>query len=1082
MITKGCFSSRCIVILLALMAIGSSSSLAETLSLSKSIASDSSISRESREILDLLYPATPPSDTAKEFMRRVLLAFHLHGALEEMKSGSFVRASELLAESIHGVDWRFSPLELIKVLDGYEAPKEEELPLSRALSDELRPVREQYRQLRGAPLRELLEQGDGISFARLHVWVTNGDGVLSSFLAARGNILLSWEELSQSELADLDFLLKGAKEAENPLSTAGLARSRENLSRSYLRERLELFVVFDELRRAAELLSNRFRGFLKGSKLSFPLRILSLQAGKAVEGAMVSFGNGMLGNEETDSQGRVYFDKTLYKLGRLLQGDGWTPLSIYKQRVELLYTNLSVNDLLAAARVHVSEEGTNAKFELPSRTLRVSRGEKSISVKVVCDKADGMLGKICSCVIKLSGQEPIKTVLNEEHVFERLYCGDYLLSVEGKDEMGVTQKTAAKSLSIGEDEAHKSMSIELPSSEVEEVKNAKDLAAVKRAFEENKERLLKNELEEDEYRKVQGLLFKNNRKSLGRSGMREAMNTLRKISIGLKYKSEGLHFLERIEELEREFENLRKELPVKIMEGSDLRGNLLELVERYSSENFELDSSDEYLFLARYRHFLERAQSNHQELILTFETLDKDIRPKVAKLKKRVNELISEYCKNYQLVKFTQEYGRDKEFHELLVEDLLPFERLLEKVEQLESNDFLDSYHAQVRQLERVVENRHATLKKFLSNLEQRLEKYKDYARRKLHPIEEKINFLQEKGVELQRLDRLADLKHLADPKARVVRSQQSSFFSILEALAAEDALEIPDGSLGPRSLKGHVAKCISDLLPALEFNGRVARNQARAKELKDQYNALLRRNLFELYDITTPEEKIRKLFAKDSYERKREVNSATGELARERSAPDLLLEDVPKRSKEVYDVSKDLLALYISDLRRRRERDGNIVDRADDISEILLDLKGNDEAKLSPLLRSLRALSKLCAPPKRGGLLFPRLEGDRGKKAEERLSEIERSLSMLVSKRYGEISKRCAELAEVVNPMNIKGAPPEKEMAQARALLESGPSPALEELAEVMKELDFSVGKACQLWNANSQRLKEYLVQLGVY
>ncbi len=1054
---------------------------ASAINLGDVIAADSNISRESREILDVLYPGTPPPEAAIRYTRKVLLAFHLAKVLESLKAGKFKDASDDLSQSVHGVAWKFSPLELFQVLDGYKPPKEKEIPTDAAAARDIAELRKEYRETRAASFRKLLESGNPLTFAELHAWITEGEVVLSSFVAARPDFNLSWEALSRSEITDLRSLLKGAREAEVGGGSAHTA-ARRSLTKAYLRHNMERYTVFNEFRLAADQLKKRFALFIKKSRFVIPIKIVALEGNDVVNEAMVTFAGGILGNQRTNKKGEADLNKSFDKISRLLSGDGWVPLSVYVRRLEVLYTNLNINSLLSISQAEEDQKGEGVVFRAKEKFYKVSQAGTSLKVKVTCPVPDGYIGDLASVVISLSGQKPIETELNKVVVFKHLHAGDYLLSVEGKDDQRVTFKTAAKRVTVKSGTAPKLETITLPSSDAFEPREQTKINVVIRAFEENKNRLMKNVLEVKEYRKVQGLLFRHNRKTLGREAMRKAMDSFKKISVGLKYKSEGLNIFKRIQSLKKKLKSVKSDLPQKLMKGKDLRGNLLQLVERYSSENFDLGGDREYLFLARYRQFLERAQSNHQELLVTLENVNKDIRPKVAKLKKEVTALINEYCDKYQLVKFTVGLTHDADFHKLLVENLHPLERLLEETKQLAANSFLASYERQVKQLARVVENRQGTLKILQSNLDERLTRYKEYAERKLTPLRSKVADLTAQGIKLTKLDKLTDLKHYADPKARVIKSQQAAFISILEKLAAAKELEVTGVTPGPKDLSGAVVRHLAQLLPALELNLRLSRNQDEAKRLRDDYHHLLRSNLLEVYDISTPEAEIRKLFTKDRYQRKKEVNSATGELSRTKTAPDLLLKGVPRHGVTVAKVAKDLVGLYIFEMEQRRVRDGALKSVTENVLAAFAAVDANTPKAMTNLANKLDGMVRLSVPPRRGGLHFPRLESDQGPEVEANLQKIRSNLEKLISDKYRLPSKEFAHLAEKLNPMKLEAEPPEAEMARAKALLAKPTSPAINRVIKHMNKMKIPVGKAYAVWKANRARLKDYLEQLGAY
>ena len=1054
---------------------------ATSIDLGDVIAADSSISREAREILDVLYPGTPPPEEAIRYTRKVLLAFHLDSCLEQIKRGQFKAASDSLSQSVHGVEWTFSPLELFQVLDGYKAPNAKEIPTDASAAHDVADLRKDYDELRKGSFRKLLETGKPLTFAELHAWITEGEVVLSSFVSARPDFALPWEALSRSELADLRSLLKGAREAEEGGGTKHTA-ARRSLTKAYLRHNLERFTVFNEFRLAAENIKKKFSAFLKASELVIPIKVIALEGGNAVEEAMVSFAGGILGNQRSDKYGNANFAHSFDKVSRRLGGDGWVPLSVYLRRIEVLYTNMNINSMLQLSKHELKADGQGSIYRTPAKTFKVSRAGTTLKVKVTCPVPSGMIGELSSAVVTLSGQKPIETELNKVISFSHLYAGDYLLSVEGKDDQRVTFKTAAKVVTIAPGETPGTVTIELPSSDALEPRDQSNVNVVIKAFEENKNRLMNNKLEVKEYRKVQGLLFRYNRKTLGGPGIRQAMESLKKISVGLKYKSEGMNVFKRIQSLEKKLKSVKSDLPQKLMKGQDLRGNLMQLVERYSSENFDLEGDKEYLFLARYRHYLERAQSNHQELVVTLGNVATDIVPKVDSIKKAVKELMTEYCGKYQLVKFTVGLTHDADFHKLLVEDLLPLERLIDETKQLTANGFLESYERQVKQLQRVVQNRQGTLKIVKSNLDERLKRYKEYADRKLSPLRSKIKELSEKGVMLSKLDRLSDLAHFADPKARVIESQQNSFIDILRQLAEAKELQIPGGVPGPTTLEGPVVAHLAKLLPSLELNVRLSRNQEEAQRLRDDYNHLLRSNLLEIFDVTTPEEEIRKLFTKDRYQRKKEVNSATGELSSSLRAPDLLLKDVPKKGMVVNRIAKDIVGLYIFEIEQRRVRDSALLAGTKSVLTVLEEVDKDVPGSLAKLSRELSSLQRMTAPPPRGGLHFPRLTNDCGPQVDTNLQQIRTGLTALISNRYRKPSVRFAELAERLNPMKMDSEPPEAEMKEAKRLLAIPPDPAINGVIEHMNSMKIPVGKAYAVWKANRTRLKDYLEQLGAY
>ena len=1054
---------------------------ASSINLGEVIAADSSISRESREILDVLYPGTPPPEEAIRYTRKVLLAFHLDSCLEDVKKGQFKSASDSLSQSVHGVDWTFSPLELFQVLDGYKAPKEKEIPTDAAAAKDVAELRSDYHELRAGSFRKLLESGKPLTFAELHAWITEGEVVLSSFISARPDFALAWETLSRSELADLRSLLKGAREAEVGGGAKHTA-ARRSLTKAYLRHNLERFTVFNEFRLAAENIKKKFAAFLKASQLVIPIKVISINGGAPIHDCMVSFAGGILGNQRSDKYGNANFSHSFDKVSRRLGGDGWVPLSVYLRRLEVLYTNMNINSMLLLAKHELNEESNGAIYRTPAKTFKVSQAGTTLQVKVTCPVPHGMLGELSSVIVKITGQKPIETELNKVIKFSHLNPGDYLLSVEGKDDQRVTFKTAAKAVSILPGKKPGLVTIELPSSDAFEPRDQTKVNIVIGAFEENKNRLMKNKLEVKEYRKVQGLLFRYNRKTLGREGIRKAMHSLKKISVGLKYKSEGLNIYKRLQSLTNKLKSVKSDLPQKLMKGKDLRGNLLQLVERYSSENFDLESDKEYLFLARYRHYLERAQSNHQELVVTLNNVATDIVPKVAKLKKAVYDLMVEYCSKYQLVKFTVGLTHDADFHKLMVDHLHPLERLIDETKQLAANDFLASYERQVKQLSRVVQNRQGTLKIVKSNLDERLKRYKEYAARKLDPLRDKVKELVERGVQLNKLDKLADLAHFADPKARVISSQRDSFVRILKTLSEAKELKIPGGAPGPTTLNGPVVAYLAELLPALELNLRLSRNQEEAKRLRDDYHKLLRTKLLEIYDVTTPEDDIRKLFTKDRYQRKKEVNLATGELSSGKRAPDLLLKNVPKKGTKVNRVAKDIVGLYIFEIEQRRVRDSALLATTRSVLSRLDEVDKDTKGSLARLAKELPSLRKVTAPPRRGGLHFPRLPNDCGPQIDSNLQQIRTGLTKLISTKYRKPSVRFAQLAEKLNPMTLEAEPPEAEMAEAKKLLAVPPDPAIKGVIAQMSKMKIPVGKAYAVWKANRARLKDYLEQLGAY
>jgi len=1041
------------------------------------VAADSAVSREAREILDVLYPGTPPPDEAVDVMRRTLLAFHLARVRADLARGRFDQAGETLATAIHGVDWLFSPIDLFQALDGYRPPKPGTAPTDAAAARDVAELRQDYRERRVSALRKLVDTGTPLSFAEIHAWVTEGDGVLSSFLADRADGALSWEVLSRSELADIRSLLKGAKEAETGSgSPAGAAR--KNLTKSYLRHNLERFVVFDELRQAAMDTKKGFEGFLGAASLAMPLRVVSLVKGGSVDEAIVSFANGLVGNTRTDGQGRARLEQPLVKLVRQVGGDGWIPLSVYRQRVEVLYTNLNANHLLGSATVEPPGQGTGIRFAVPEQTYRVSQADTAVHVKVVCPVPNGSLGELGKVVITLSGQKPIDTVVGGTAEFPHLYAGDYLVSAEGKDEQGVTIKTAARWLTV-EPGKDLTITLELPSSDTVQPQDETNLNVVVAAFEQNKDRLMGNKLEVKEYRTAQGQIFKDNRTTLG-SKIRDAMAALTKISVGLKYKSEGLDILKRIQALQKQFDAMRTDLPQKLTQSKDLRGNLMQLVEQYSNETFDVGESKGYVFLARFRHLYEQSVSNREELEVTLGRLYGEVRPKVTALRSKTLALMTEYCEKYQLVKFTVGLTYDADVHRLIAESLQPFERLLDEVEQLKANDFLVGYDRQVKQLSRVVENRHATLKILSSNLDKRLERYRDHAKRKLDPLRDELASLTSAGSDVTVLDKLTDLRHFADPAARILPQQRTAFIQTLRSVAESPTVRIPGAAAGPTDLQGTVVRLLADLTPALEFNARMARNQEEGKRLLDEYNDLLRNNLVQLYDIVTPEAEIRQLFTKDRYERERDVNLATGELSKNRMAPDLLLKGVPANGLAVAGIAKDLAGLYILELERRRVRDAELRVRTAEVTKLLEPVQQGIPGALDTMARSLATLAPTLKPPARGGLHFPRLDADVGSEVDADLTALRTGLSAAISDRFREPAQTLAILAEKLDPTKLESEPPQAAMAEAKALLAQPVDPSTDKVVDQMEELGYPVSQSYRLWKTSRARVKEYLEQLG--
>jgi hypothetical protein len=1065
------------------------------ISLSSQIGSEGTISQQGRELLDVLYPGVKPPQESEELIHNLLLGFELSKTMAKLKTADFNSASEQLGNAVYGVEWKFSPLELFQILDGYKCSSEKEIPCDPSAKKDISQLREAYYELRRPGFEKYCSDENVPTFSQLHSWVSDGESSLISFISAKDNLMLSWNVLSRSTVATISALLNGAAEAEKG-AASHYASVRGNLTKHYLRHNLERWVVFEILRRKTDKLKAGFIEFLKNSELSVPCKFVSMDTSKPVADVMVSYSGGVLGTVRTDDNGKSGVEMSLYRLGRLVNGDGWVPLSVYQQRIEVLFTNLNLNELLMTSKAVPNPEKHSVYYENKMRVFNVTTPGITLKVTPLSPGPDGLLGLVQKIEVSLSGQKMVETEPGKTVEFKPLYCGDYLLSIAGKDSDDVIIKTAARVISLESNpEMAKTVSISLPSSEVVELHDSENVADLVKAFEGNKDFLLKNVLEVAEYRKAQGYLFQHNRKTLGKD-ISEAMHSFQNISVGLKYKSVGLKIFQRIQSLSKKLNSLVEDLPQKLTDGDDLRRNLVVLIENYSSENFDLDTSKEYIFLEKYKMNLERAQSNYQELQITLQRLLEETGPAVKKYRKEVLELLSEYTEKYQLVKFTVGLTHDADFHTFISHSLQPLERLVDKARQLDSNKFLNDYNSQLVQLKRVVTNRAGQLKVLIAQQNERKTQLIDHGRLNLEPLAKRLETLKAENFNIASLGRLRSLVAFSDSEAGVTIQQQKANFSILKETSLLPELVITSREAAASGYSGTIPSAISLILPALELNGTISRNQEEGIRLEKRYNMLLHSSLVQLWDYETPAAEIREMLGKEKHLRTRQVNLETGEVSKKWAAPDILLKDVLSSGSQIDEMVKDLLGLYILEYGQREETDrklrllfqsaefaslrsgGTGLNPADESSADAIKNKSDeDSARALKMLNSLKSLLKVKA----GKLLYPRLDNQMGEEIEGTIATLRTSVQGIISEYYRNKAARLSLLAEKINPANLEEAPSEALVAEVRSLVSSETNnSSIEKLVKVAIDMNIPVGKSVDLFHSSAKSAKEYLEQIG--
>ena len=121
-------------------------------------------------------------------MHNLLLAFELHKVMELIKKGQFEVASDNLGNSVYGVEWKFSPLELFQILDGYKCSSVKAIPCDVSAKNDISQFREAYYELRQSDFQTFCSNGKVPSFTQIHSWASDGESSLTSF----GPAALCW--------------------------------------------------------------------------------------------------------------------------------------------------------------------------------------------------------------------------------------------------------------------------------------------------------------------------------------------------------------------------------------------------------------------------------------------------------------------------------------------------------------------------------------------------------------------------------------------------------------------------------------------------------------------------------------------------------------------------------------------------------------------------------------------------------------------------------------------------------------------------------------------------------------------------